>query len=294
MKLTPLLLLALAGCSGCSSSSGATTVTLKGKQILVEWVRSDPDRRWIPMEHAPLSDGRGFLIGYGEARHMHHVTKFLEENQGPISEAGYDVVWTDQAGKIVEVVTLPAKSWEGVTSKSEVWYALFLPEGWVKSNGVAAGDMVEISEAIKSRPPDPLPTVTVGGVTFSVEMATSGAERQRGYMHRTAISRHNGMLFVYPQAGDRAFWMGNCHVPLDIAFFDEKGRFLNVVETDTYPDPKVDPGTRSRSNGPAKFILEVNYGLFKAKGLVDEKGNATKPLMLELSPAAVAAANAAN
>jgi uncharacterized membrane protein (UPF0127 family) len=101
-------------------------------------------------------------------------------------------------------------------------------------------------------------------------------------MHRRRMSGHDGMLFVYAYASSHSFWMGNCHYPLDIAFFDADGKFLNVCAAKTYPDPKVDDGGRAPSAGDAKFVLEVNLGWFKANGLVDAEGKAIKEIALTL------------
>jgi hypothetical protein len=281
MKNLPVLLaLASAGCN--SSGAVGTTVTLKGKTIVVEWIRSDPDRRYTPITHAKLAEGRGFLIGWNEDRIMHHFARQTDISSDTVSSSGYDVVWTDREGKVLETAALAAGSWPGVTSSVPAFYALFLPEGWAKANSVAAGDTAEISAAIRANPADPLLEIKIGGVPVRVETAVRAGERTRGLMQRRTMSPENGMLFVYRNEAEHGFWMGHCHYGLDIAFFDAKGAFLNVVEMSPYPDPETDPGTRARSKGLAKYVVEVHIGWFRAKGLVDGDGNPKKPITLEI------------
>ncbi len=294
--LVMISIASVAGCDGCAGT-GPATLTLKGRTITVEWVDKDPDRRWLPSAHSPLTDGRGILMSYGEDRIMHHCTLYTEK-QTKFGDAGYDVVWLSKDGKVVDVATLPTKSFEGVTSRVEAYYALFLPDGWAKAHSLSAGDLCSIPSMLTRRRPEPLPELKVGGVSINVEMATKAEERERGFMHRTKVSDHDGMLFVYPSPGRHSFWMLHCHVPLDIAFFDKDGRFLNVVPINTYPDPNVDPGQfvpggRAVAAGDAKYVLEVNRGWFVAKGLTNDKNQATKPITLELSKAAAEAAKEA-
>ena len=279
-KLHVLLALAAAGCN--NSGAVGTTVTVKGKTIVVEWIRADPDRRNTPITHAQLADGRGFLIGWNEDRIMHHFARQTDMSGDTDSVAGYDVVWTARDGKVIDIATLAAGSWPGVTSKLPAFYALFLPEGSAKSSGLAPGEVVAFSAAILSNPAEPLLEIKIGGVPVRVETAVRAGERTRGLMHRTKMSDENGMLFVYKSEAEHGFWMGHCHFGLDIAFFDANRKFLNVVAMPPYPDPEKDPGTRARSNGVAMYVVEVNIGWFKAKGLVDDAGNAKKPIVLEI------------
>ena len=133
--------------------------------------------------------------------------------------------------------------------------------------------------------PAAIQSVNVGGVPVRAEISHRVWQRSQGLMERTALAEEEGMLFVYPREDFRSFWMMNTLIGLDIAFFDGAGRFLNVVSMDPYPDPTVDSGGRARSDGQARFVLEVRKGWFRRKGLVDDAGRPTRDPWLDLPEA---------
>ena len=95
-----------------------------------------------------------------------------------------------------------------------------------------------------------------GQAQFTVEIADTEEERARGLMQRASMPRSEGMLFIYPDEAERAFWMKNTLIPLDILFFDEAGVLVGLQENarpfDLTPLP---------SKGAARFVLEINGGL---------------------------------
>ena len=65
----------------------------------------------------------------------------------------------------------------------------------------------------------PLTIVAAGrSHRFRVEVARSEAEQQQGLMFRTAMGRDEGMLFPNDPPMQRAFWMKNTVIPLDLLF----------------------------------------------------------------------------
>lgn len=103
-----------------------------------------------------------------------------------------------------------------------------------------------------------LPTITleVGGVSVVAEVADDDAERQMGLMHREALERDHGMLFVYPDERLRGFWMKNTITPLSIAYISATGRIVHTAEMKPL-DETVVP-----SNYPAMYALEMSQGWF--------------------------------
>jgi uncharacterized membrane protein (UPF0127 family) len=82
--------------------------------------------------------------------------------------------------------------------------------------------------------------------------------------------------------------MANTLIPLDIAFFAEDGTLLNVNETPMYADPR-NPGAlyaTSDSKGAARYVLEMNLGWFRKKGITDGSGKAAPGTKAELPPQA--------
>src|SRR5512142_935755 len=70
--------------------------------------------------------------------------------------------------------------------------------------------------------------VLIKGVEFSIEVAHTPAEQERGLMFRKTIGPHEGMIFVYDVDQHLAFWMKNTSVPLSIAFLSADGKIMQI------------------------------------------------------------------
>jgi hypothetical protein len=118
----------------------------------------------------------------------------------------------------------------------------------------------------------PLSTeVTISGETFNLEIVRDVQSRAKGLMHRTEIQPSRGMLFVFPDASVRSFWMKNCLVPIDLIFLDSRGTVTATHEM-TVETPKQDGESEwdydNRlshywSNAPARFAIELQSGSIK-------------------------------
>ncbi|HZN63332.1 MAG TPA: DUF192 domain-containing protein [Planctomycetota bacterium] len=270
-RLTLALLLALAaGCNGSKPDSpvapAASFVTLKSHKVEVAHLVRDPDRRY--------PRGAGILCSWDRDRFVH----FFSSDSPELC----DVIFLDSAGRVIEVEKLAGFSEAGITSKSEVRHALFLSAGAIRNDGLEPGGTVTFSPLIAATKPAAMPVVTVGGHKVHVETSHTLSQRQRGLMHRPRLSKDDGMLFLYPQAGERSFWMMNTLIALDIAYFDGDGRLLNVARMKAAADPSQGGDLKAPSAGAARFVLEVNYGWFDARGLIDADGKPKAPVKLEL------------
>ncbi len=97
---------------------------------------------------------------------------------------------------------------------------------------------------------------------FQVEVADTDPERARGLMFRESLPRFGGMLFVYDQAQQVSFWMKNTLIPLDMLFFDESGRLVEVHENAVPGDLTGIP-----SEEPVRYVLEINGGAARELGV---------------------------
>ena len=113
------------------------------------------------------------------------------------------------------------------------------------------------------------PQVVLNGERFVVELATTPKQQALGLMFRDSMPDDRGMLFIFPSATTRSFWMKNTRIPLDIFYFDTDLKLVSVTENvrpcrtqqcPTYP-----------SAGPARYVLELNAG--KAAELGTQKGD---------------------
>jgi len=277
MKNATLLLvlaLGLLSCDGTRTdapppSHGPATgsVTVGGKKIDVALILSEKERRHAVARLSAVGETQGHLIAWPRNRYMK-----IESDR---SRVAFDVVFLDTSGKIVDKKPLDAGSEEGVMPAAPAAYALLLGPGQSLKLGLKNGDAVALSPEILAAKPEELTVMTINGVKAWVELALTDAERQHGLMHRPRMSPEDGMLFAYPDEGNHQFWMMNTFLPLDIAFFAADGTLLNVNETAIYPDPR-NPGNNyptANSKGPARYVLEMNLGWFRAKGLVDGAGH---------------------
>ncbi len=103
-----------------------------------------------------------------------------------------------------------------------------------------------------------LPTqkLLVDGHPVVAEVADDPEERSTGLMYRTSLPVDGGMLFVYPDAAPRSFWMKNTTLPLSIAFVSADGHIVNIA------DMKPLDRTSTLSTGDSVYALEMVQGWF--------------------------------
>lgn len=106
--------------------------------------------------------------------------------------------------------------------------------------------------------------------SFQVEIARTSEEHQKGLQHKTFLGDNEGMLFVFPEAAERSFWMKDTLISLDMLFADHKGYILNI-QKETEPCLK-NPCKNYYSEGKAQYVLEINAGLSEQLGI--KKGDA--------------------
>jgi hypothetical protein len=109
------------------------------------------------------------------------------------------------------------------------------------------------------------PQVVLKGERFSVELATTPKEQTLGLMFRDSMAADHGMLFVFPSATTRSFWMKNTRIPLDIFYFDANLRLVSVAQNAKPCRTPQCPGYSSA--GPARYVLELNAGKAEELGV---------------------------
>jgi uncharacterized membrane protein (UPF0127 family) len=110
---------------------------------------------------------------------------------------------------------------------------------------------------------EPLEIATKSGVhVFSVEMATTKEEKEKGLMYRKDLADGKGMLFDFSPEQEVFMWMKNTYVSLDMIFIRADGRILRIEEN-TQP---LSMKTIS-SGGLAKGVLEVVAGTAQKYGI---------------------------
>jgi len=97
---------------------------------------------------------------------------------------------------------------------------------------------------------------------FSVEIARTEKEQQRGLMFRKKLPEGAGMLFEFRKERPISFWMKNTYVPLDIIFIRNNGRILSIAENTVPMSDRLIP-----SRGPVRGVLEVIAGTANKFGI---------------------------
>ena len=108
-----------------------------------------------------------------------------------------------------------------------------------------------------------LPHIAIGAGMYRIDAAVALSPKQRevGLMYRPEMPQEEGMLFVFEQAATQCFWMKNTLLPLTAAFVDESGVIVNLA------DMKPQTTDSHCSDKPVRFVLEMNQGWFKRKGM---------------------------
>jgi hypothetical protein len=113
------------------------------------------------------------------------------------------------------------------------------------------------------RPPSTVAFDDVDALLF-VEVADDASEQRRGLSGIEQLPADEGMAFVWPEPVGSTFWMKDTLIPLSIAFVDESGRVIDVLdmqpcESDPCPTYGVDE--------PHVLAIEANIGWFDDHGV---------------------------
>jgi uncharacterized protein len=99
-------------------------------------------------------------------------------------------------------------------------------------------------------------TLKIAGHALKVEVAQKEEDLQKGLMFRKSMPANEGMLFVFQDREYHAMWMKNTFIPLSVAFVDQDGTILNILD--------MEPHTLDshQSAGPSIYAIETNKGWF--------------------------------
>ena len=111
--------------------------------------------------------------------------------------------------------------------------------------------------------------VCINDKCFSVELAKTQAEKEKGLMFRESLNKDKGMLFIYDVPEKSGFWMKNTLIPLDIIWINKDDKIIHIV---TAPPCKNDPCEIYSPGEEALYVLEINAGLTNEANI--EEGDA--------------------
>ena len=99
--------------------------------------------------------------------------------------------------------------------------------------------------------------IGLGDRTLHLQLALTPAEQQKGLM-----LREHGKLFISEHPRQQAYWMKDTSLPLDIGFFDARGRLKEVHKL--YP---YDETTVSSHSDQILIAVETNTGWYANNGI---------------------------
>ena len=110
----------------------------------------------------------------------------------------------------------------------------------------------------------PLQITTAAGQThrFTVEIAATEAQQERGLMFRTSLAPDAGMIFPMGPPRFASFWMKNTLIPLDLLFIRANGQIARIAaNARPFSLTPIDSGE------PVAAVLELAGGRAAALGI---------------------------
>lgn len=100
-----------------------------------------------------------------------------------------------------------------------------------------------------------------GDSILKVEVARTGAEKEKGLMGVSSLDTDSGMIFVWDSPVTTPFWMKDTLIPLSIAFLSGDGTVLDIQEMEAQT-------LNLHAPGKAYFYaVEANKGYFSRHGI---------------------------
>jgi uncharacterized protein len=97
---------------------------------------------------------------------------------------------------------------------------------------------------------------------FSVDVAVTDEEREKGLMFRKEVPDGYGMLFDFKQDEMVTMWMKNTLVSLDMIFIRKDGTIARIAENTEIESERIIP-----SGEPVRAVLEVAAGTARKYGI---------------------------
>ena len=89
---------------------------------------------------------------------------------------------------------------------------------------------------------------------FTVEVAATEEQQERGLMFRKSLAGGRGMIFPYDPPQEVAFWMKNTLIPLDIVYVRKDGTIVRITKAEAMDLTPLPSGE------PISLVLEIRSG----------------------------------
>ncbi len=101
------------------------------------------------------------------------------------------------------------------------------------------------------------PSVTINNHLFVVEIAQTPEQQEQGLMYRTSLEKDHGMLFIFQEEDQWAFWMKDTKIPLDMIFINKTMTIVDIIQAAPCTQ---DPCPNYIPQEKALYVLEINQG----------------------------------
>lgn len=99
-------------------------------------------------------------------------------------------------------------------------------------------------------------TLSAGGRNYTLELAATPEQQEKGLSGRNSIAATRGMLFTFQSESRQCFWMKGMKFPLDIIWTNASRKVVHI-------ERDISPGTYPKTfcpADPAVFVIELNAG----------------------------------
>ncbi len=106
----------------------------------------------------------------------------------------------------------------------------------------------------------PTSKATFGERTFLISVARTPEEMQKGLSGRNSLPKDQGMIFVFEQPGDPAFWMKDMKFPLDMVFINND-KIVSIAKNAKPAEANDENPPLYTAGQQVDKVLEINGGL---------------------------------
>jgi hypothetical protein len=100
------------------------------------------------------------------------------------------------------------------------------------------------------------------GPTLRLDIVATEAARQKGLMGVNQLPANYGMLFVFDDAVQPAFWMKDTLIPLEVVFMSKQGHIKAITEMQPLSEEI------HAAPEPLPYALELPQGWMASQGVV--------------------------
>lgn len=189
-------------------------------------------------------------------------------NEIPAGKGPYGIAFSSDGGDLAYVSNTRGNDISIINTKSSNIISTISAGGAGPHQIVARKPDIEIVRTVEDNNTNNNNSYVIGPIF--VEVPDDRGEFARGLMFRKHLPWNAGMLFTYGDEETRSFWMKNTLIPLDMVFFDSSSKIIDIKEN--VPPCRQEEGEEEQcptypSKGPAQYVLEVNAGFVREKGI---------------------------